>query len=350
MNQDSGPVAVNGRPYAKPIAPTVVVCVDGCEPDYLTEAMAAGRAPYLRAAVKRTPLLTAEAVLPSFTNPNNTSIITGVPPAVHGIAGNYFLDRQTGQETMMNDPVWLRAETIPAVMEKAGVACAVVTAKDKLRRLLGAGFGGICFSAEQPAHPEASGEELAGQAAPEIYSARASLFVLDAGLGLIRQKKAELIYLSLTDYIQHKYAPDEAEALDFYTAIDRRLAALDDLGAIVALTADHGMKPKTDPAGRPRIVFLQTELDRLLGPGRARVILPITDPYTVHHGSLGSLAMVYLTGDDDPSAALAALPGIESVVPRTEAADRHQLPPDRIGDFLVVSKSDWVIGTRAQRP
>ena len=33
-------------------------------------------------------------MVPSFTNPNNLSIVTGAPPAVHGICGNYFYDRE----------------------------------------------------------------------------------------------------------------------------------------------------------------------------------------------------------------------------------------------------------------
>ena len=89
------PITVNGRRYAWPGAPVVVVCVDGSEPAYMDEAIAAGRMPWL-AEVKRTGVYTlADCVVPSFTNPNNLSIVTGVPPCVHGIAGNFFLDPAT---------------------------------------------------------------------------------------------------------------------------------------------------------------------------------------------------------------------------------------------------------------
>src|SRR3954463_4224175 len=138
----NAPINVNGRTYRWMAQPLVVVCVDGCEPDYITQAMQAGRAPYLRELCAKGASYLADAVVPSFTNPNNLSIVTGTPPSVHGICGNYFYDRDTGTEVMMNDPKYLRAETILAAFSKAGARVAVVTAKDKLRRLLGKGLEG----------------------------------------------------------------------------------------------------------------------------------------------------------------------------------------------------------------
>jgi phosphonoacetate hydrolase len=52
------------------------------------------------------------------------------------------------------------------------------------------------------------------------------------------------------------------------------------------------------------------------------VILPITDPYVVHHGALGSFATVYLPAGADRAwlgKRLAALPGIEVVLDRSQA-------------------------------
>ena len=102
-------VTVNGRRYARPLQPVVVVCVDGCEPDYVTQAIQAGVAPYLKRMVEKGASVVGDCVVPSFTNPNNLSIVTGAPPSVHGICGNYFLDTSVGKEVMMNDPKWLRA-------------------------------------------------------------------------------------------------------------------------------------------------------------------------------------------------------------------------------------------------
>ncbi|HSE91857.1 MAG TPA: alkaline phosphatase family protein, partial [Methylomirabilota bacterium] len=142
-------VSVNGRTYRSPAAPTVVVCIDGSEPDYFDRAIEAGAAPAV-ARFRREGFATlARSVVPSFTNPNNLSIVTGVPPAVHGIAGNYFYDATTGREVMMNDPRYLRCGTMLAALAQVGARVAVVTAKDKLRRLLGHEMTGVCFSSEK---------------------------------------------------------------------------------------------------------------------------------------------------------------------------------------------------------
>ena len=357
MNTIDEAVQVNGRRYARPRAPTVVVCVDGCEPDYLTHAIQAGVAPWLARLHERGTSLIGECVVFSFTNPNNLLIVTGVPPSVHGICGNYFLDAARGEEVMMNDPAYLRAPTLLARFAASGARVAVVTAKDKLRALLGHGLDGICFSAEKAAEAtlDSAGidrvPELVGLPVPPVYSAALSAFVFAAGVRLMETHRPDLTYLSTTDYIQHKCAPGAPEANAFYAMMDRHLARLDAMGAVIALTADHGMSAKTDAAGRPRVLFLQQMLDDTLGAGLARVILPITDPYVVHHGALGSFATVYA-----PPAALARaserlrrLPGVECVLDRETAAERFELPPDRIGDLVVIADHLTVLGTRADR-
>jgi phosphonoacetate hydrolase len=92
----------------------VVVCVDGCEPDYIAQAVATGHMPWLARTLAQGTALVADCVVPTFTNPNNLSIVTGAPPSVHGICGNYLFDTATGTEVMMNDPKWLRAPTMLA--------------------------------------------------------------------------------------------------------------------------------------------------------------------------------------------------------------------------------------------
>src|SRR5688572_31692476 len=154
-------IEVNGRRYAPMAEPLVVVCVDGCEYDYLTEAAKSGSAPYIAQLLAGGSAFKGDCVVPSFTNPNNLSIVTGVPPAVHGICGNFFYDRDADAEVMMNDPKYLRAGTILAAFSEAGAKLAVVTAKDKLRKLLGHGIklgprlrgddGNCCFSSEKAA-------------------------------------------------------------------------------------------------------------------------------------------------------------------------------------------------------
>jgi phosphonoacetate hydrolase len=351
-------IEVNGRPYRLPERPSVVVCVDGCEPDYIAQAVAAGHMPWMKRVLAQGSAVVADCVIPSFTNPNNLSIVTGVPPAVHGICGNYLYDTESGVEVMMNDPKWLRAPTLLAAVAEAGCKVAVVTAKDKLRKLLGHQLRGICFSAEKA--DQATLEEhgidgvlaLVGMPVPSVYSAELSEFVFAAGVKLVQTHRPDLMYLSTTDYVQHKHAPGTAEANAFYAMMDRYLAELERLGCVIALTADHGMNAKTQLDASPNVIYLQDVLDGWLGSGRARVILPITDPYVVHHGALGSYATVYLPADLDASALaprIAALRGIETVLGRAEAARRFELPADRIGDLVVVSGRSVAIGGAAAK-
>ena len=352
-------ITVNQRSYRLPKHPTVVVCVDGCEPDYIAQAVAHGRTPWLKHVLAEGTVLVGDCVIPSFTNPNNLSIVTGAPPSVHGICGNYLFDVASNTEVMMNDPKWLRAPTLLAALADAGRAVAVVTAKDKLRKLLGHGMKGICFSAEKA--DEATQAEngvhgvpdLVGMDVPSVYSAELSEFVFAAGVKLMaRSRRPDVMYLSTTDYVQHKHAPGTEGADAFYAMMDRYLGQLDAMGCVIALTADHGMNAKTRMDAQPDVIYLQDVLDGWLGAGRARVILPITDPYVVHHGALGSFATVYLPSGVDAPALLkriAALRGIESVHDRAGAAERFELPADRIGDVVVVSERSTVIGTAASR-
>jgi len=355
-------VTVNGRTYAWPQRPTVVVCLDGSAPAYHLEAIKAGRMPWLAKAIARGADLRADCVIPSFTNPNNLSIVTGAPPSVHGISGNFFFDPASGAEVMMNDPKFLRAETLFAAFQKAGARIAVVTAKDKLRGLLGKGLklgaaGAVCFSAEKADRTTLAENGIdnalafVGLALPTVYSAGLSEFIFAAGVKLMASHRPDLMYLSTTDYIQHKHAPGTPVANDFYAMIDGYLAQLDAAGATIVITADHGMNAKHGSDGQPDVIYLQDLLDGWLGAGATRVILPITDPYVVHHGALGSYALVYLAAEQrDPIAArLRALPGVEAVLTRAEACARFGLPEDRVGDLVVVATTHKVLGTAAAR-
>ena len=350
-------MTVNGRSYAAPRQPTVVICVDGCEPDYIAQAVAAGLMPTMKRWLRDGTALVADCVVPSFTNPNNLSIVTGAPPSVHGICGNYLYDAATGTEVMMNDPKWLRAPTLLAALAEAGARCAVVTAKDKLRRLLGHGMRGICFSSEK-ADQVSEAENgisdvlpLVGMPVPDVYSAELSEFVFAAGVRLLHSRRPDVLYLSTTDYVQHKHAPGDPDANRFYAMFDRYLAELDAAGAVVAVTADHGMNAKVRLDASPNVIYLQDVIDAWLGAGRSRVILPITDPYVVHHGALGSFATVYLPAEaiGEARTRLLATPGIEVVLTREEAAIRFELPADRIGDLVVVSERSVVLGTSVSR-
>jgi phosphonoacetate hydrolase len=364
MNAQKTGVSINGRDYRWPERPVVVVCIDGSEPDYIEQAIAAGVMPWMKKVVEQQGSdLRAHCVVPSFTNPNNISIVTGVPPVVHGICGNFYYDRENDREVMMNEPELLRTPTIFKAFQDAGAKIAVITAKDKLRRLLGnelkLGEGGaICFSSEKSDQVSFANNgienvlDMVGMEVPSVYSAELSEFIFAAGVKLMETVRPDLMYLSTTDYIQHKFAPGSDGANSFYAMMDKYWAQLDALGAVIALTADHGMNAKHDDAGEPNIIYLQDEMDRIMGDAVARVILPITDPYVVHHGALGSYATVYLPPDADVEALkteLAAIDGIDAVYGNAEGCAHFDLATDRMGDLILVSSKHVVLGTTASR-
>ena len=346
--------AVNGRNYSPPARPVVVICLDGSSDEYLDAAMTRGLMPQLQRLGLAGWRGLARAAMPTFTNVNNSSIVTGVPPSGHGIGGNFFYDTSSGQEVMMNDSRFLRAGTLFPHAQRAGRRVAVVTAKEKLRDIFSSGLiaeGGIAFSSEKAAaavkatHGIDEVEKLVGPT-PAIYSGDASLYVLKAGAALLKAGRADFLYLSTTDFIQHKFAPSDAEALAFYAGIDAEIGRLIALGAVVGVTADHGMNAKQRADGSPNVIFLESELTAQFGAG-IRVILPITDPYVAHHGALGSFAQVHLPATMDVLAVqrwLLLRNGITEAYDRATAARLMELPPDRMGDLVVASGRDTVVG------
>jgi phosphonoacetate hydrolase len=347
---------LNGRAYNPSPSPLAVICVDGSADEYLDTAMARGLMPNLQRLCAGGYRGLARGAMPSLTNVNNASIVTGTPPRVHGIGGNYFFDTASGKEVMMNSAVFLRAETIFPAAQRAGRRVAVVTAKEKLRDIFASGLiglGGIAFSSEKAceARRETHGidevEQLVGPT-PPIYSGDASLYVLKAGVKLIERGVADFLYLSTTDFMQHKFAPDAAEAVKFYADIDEQLGHLLALGAVLGITADHGMNAKQKMDGSPNVIYLESELVDRFGSG-FRVILPITDPYVAHHGALGSFAQVHLPPTNGLAvgpviAFLQQLPGVTEVLERSCAARWMELPEDRMGDVVVCSSRDVVLG------
>lgn len=356
-SMDKPAVTVNGTQYRWPDRPLVVVCIDGGDPAYFRRFLSEGAIPYIARFVRQGFSAIADGTMPSFTCPNNMSIITGTPASRHGISGNYYLDTETGNPIVMTGPELLRGDTILSRFAAAGAKVISITAKDKLRKQLGKNLdvskGSISFSSEfaSKANLKENGIEnvleLTGMAQPDMYSMELSLFVLEAGIKLVESKRPHLMYLSLTDWVQHKYAPEESEAKRFYREIDARFGRLAELGATVALTADHGMNDKSDAEGRPNVIWLQDILDRKFGKGDTRVICPITDAFVGHHGALGGFVRVYCQGKAQPRdviAAAAAIDGVEQALGREDICRLYELPPDREGDVAVISRADVCIG------
>jgi phosphonoacetate hydrolase len=264
---------------------------------------------------------------------------------------------------MMNDVRFLRAPTLFSKFYEAGARVAMVTAKDKLRALLSAGLKfdegrAIAFSAERADETSMANNgvenasEWLGMPVPEVYSAELSEFVFAAGIKILNEMKPDIMYLSTTDYVQHKFSPQEQGAKDFYAMFDRYLGELQKFDVAIVVTADHGMKPKHDNNKEPAVIYMQDKMDEWLGIGQARVILPITDPYVVHHGALGSFATAYLPDNCDINSLItkiASCPEILKVISKEEAIATYDLPGDRIGDIVMISTENLTIGTSKDR-
>jgi phosphonoacetate hydrolase len=352
------PVIVNGVSYRWPDQPTVVVCIDGGDPAYLRHGVAAGCIPNIASFIQRGFSTIADGTMPSFTCPNNMSIITGAPASRHGISGNFYLDARSGEAVVMTGPELLCADTILARFSRAGAKVVSITAKDKLCKQLGKGLnvgaGSVNFSSERAdrcnlaEHGIENVLDFVGMPLPDIYSAELSLFVLAAAVKILERERPDLMFLSLTDYIQHKHAPEDAAAMEFYRAIDEQFGCLAELGALVALTADHGMNDKSQLDGRPNVIWLQDLLDEAFGAGDTKVICPITDYFVAHHGALGGFVRVWCQGEataDDVIDVIQTLNGIESVLDRDTVCRLYDLPPDREGDVAVIARSDVCIGS-----
>jgi len=351
-------VAVNGIAYRWPKRPVVVVCIDGGDPAYLRQFLADGGVPNIARFIAQGFGTVADGSMPSFTCPNNMSIITGTPTSRHGISGNFYLDTSTWQPVVMTGPELLRGDTILKQFADAGAKVISITAKDKLRKQLGKGLdvskGHVSFSSEYASRCTLADNgiqnvlEFVGMPQPDMYSMELSLFVLEAGVKLLAQRRPDLLYLSLTDWVQHKYAPEASEARRFYRALDDAFGRLAALDATVALTADHGMSDKSNAEGAPNVIWLQDILDAKFGAGTTTVICPITDAFVGHHGALGGFVRVWSRGAVSARQIIeliAGIDGIEMALDRENACKMFDMPADREGDVAVVARQDVCIGS-----
>jgi len=337
-------LVVNGRAYRPPRQPTVAFTIDGGDPRYLDDALQRGLMPALAGVLAGGGAYArGRGCMPSLTNPNNLAIVTGVPPSLHGVPGNHYLD-PSGEEVQLTDPGFLRAQSIHSALQNAGSRVLMVTAKDKLRRLLGAG-NVPSMSAERahdvglPAFDIVDVQPLVGRPHPGIYDWDLSHYAMEIGLAVHRRVGLDLLYVSLTDYVQHKEPPGGEMADCFFRRFDELLAEYVREGFLIGITADHGMNAK------PRIIYLEDVLSEQR-VGNHRVVLPITDPYVVHHGALGAFAWIHLPLADRDRACdvLASLDGVEEVYTREEAAVIFEHPADRIGDLSVTSDASTALG------
>lgn len=313
---------------------TLVAMIDGLDARYLDR----GDLPRLAALGSKGTSVEVDAVLPTVTNANNVSIACAAFPEEHGITGNSYLDESTGAAEYMEDGRSILIPTLFQRLAAAGRQSALLTAKVKTINLLADGAT-LAVAAEAPTPEQV---ERYGPP-PGIYSADINYWLWEVAIDLLEHRpELELVYVHTTDYPMHAWRPEDSRSTEYLQRLDDLIAAAVDVGDDLALyaTADHGMNDKVrcwdlakacGDRGAPVRFALSAERDR----------------YVRHHRTFGGTAWVWLhEPSDEPRVAevIAGLPGVESVLTRSDAARLHRLLPDRIGDLVVLGDRDTVFG------
>lgn len=300
--------------------PVIGVCLDGTGPNHL----AGVKMPNFWSGIYRD----AHAFLPTVTNTNNVSIITGVAPSVHGVVANTILEsKKTGKgegeiliETPLIQKSALKCESILSCASQKGHPVLVVTAKKKLVNLLGNGVhhNSLIVAIEDlndenspslKALEEKGLEGAIGEAGPppHIYTPEASVYCLRLAfeilsLGKYTGFRPSLVYISTTDYVQHLNSPKSKVSQDYYEKIDRELGRLKSKGR-VGVTADHGMNEKTNLLFIEDIVSKQNLT--------CKVGIAIKDAHMIHHLGFGSYVTVHTQDETAVMNIIKNLPGVQ---------------------------------------
>ena len=313
----------------------VVVMMDGFGLEYYD----ASPMPTLKKWASEGVFARVKGQMPAVTNTNNASICCGVPASAHGITGNSYLNRDTGQEDFMEDSRLLLAPTLFQKAARKGLKSGLFTSKKKTATLLNGGTS-LVVAAETPS-PELI--QRYGPA-PPIYSAEINHWLWKVVVDqLATRKDLDILYVHTTDYPMHMHAETAPESLAHLKGIDDQLAEAAHTAPDAAfyLSADHGMNHKTHA----------WDLQKACAAREAPVRLAISaerDKYPKHHLGLGGIAWVYLNQPGDEKRvrdAIGGLRGVEKILTRAEAARGYDLMPERIGDLVVTGDRDTVFGT-----
>ncbi len=317
-----------------PARRALVFLIDGFDPEYIRSS----DLPNLRALGRAGAFtLDGRGVMPSLTNVNHVSLMTGTFPARHGLSANFYYDRASGKEVFMDQAAFVQEPLLFERAKAAGWSTALVTAKEKLTRLLRRDLD-LCVDMSS-APPEVL--KVVGPP-PDIFSLEINLWVLRMAREVAARYAPRFLYVATTDYPEHKLPPESPEMRAHLKEMDALIgeivACFDLTDSVVALTADHGMNAKTRSVSPVRV---------LAEAGiRARGVPLIKDGLFAHHRDLGGSLYLFLEHPEAAGDALRALrgaPGIEVVLPRAEAG-RYQLPPERIGDLLCFGQRQWALG------
>jgi phosphonoacetate hydrolase len=311
----------------------VIIMMDGFGMSYFNSAPM----PHLKALVAKGFFKQVNALMPTVTNANNTSICTGTFPEVNGISGNFFLNDR-GEEEYMEDKHLVLAPTIFQKLKAFGIKSALISSKKKSTTLLPEGADIVV----SPETADTSWTNKIGTPA-SIYSAEVNYWSMKAGIYLLKNRKdIRCIYIHTTDYPMHTWAPADSNSIRHLANVDNLIGQINEAApdAAILITADHDVNHKSRCIDVQKVLKLQ-QVDIKLA------LSPEKDKYVKHHRGFGGASYVYLNKNSDVPAikkALYKIKGVETVLTRAEAAKKYHLPPARIGDLIVLGDSTTVFG------
>jgi phosphonoacetate hydrolase len=304
-----------------------IICLDGITWEYINNS----KTPFIDSLGKTGTSTICQTMVPTVTNVNNASIITCSFPEKHGITSNWYYDRGTGKEVFMDSNHFLKCNTFLENEAKKGKKVILLTVKDKLRRLLQTKEV-YSYSVEKPT---AEIVDKTGSV-PGIYELAASPWLLRAAYEEISERKWDIVYVSTTDFIPHKYAPKHRLAREYMSRIDEGLEYIHNHGYEMGIVSDHGMNHKStnfDP-----VTYLKEY------GVNSKIVASIKDEHIIHHMNLGGSAYLYTNLPEKAKMILSDCEGVEAIYSREEAAKKYRLMPARIGDLLILADKKYTFG------
>lgn len=315
----------------------LIIVIDGCAIDYISRE----NTPNFYRMAKRGFCKCVKSAIPSVTNVNHATILTGEFPLKHGVVGNYYYNRETGEQGFIEEAGYMKVDTIMDLYKKNGKSTALLTVKGKVLQVFGSGvkFG---ISVQKP--NEILIRYLDMEMPPEVGTLEANIWILEACHNLIKKNNPDLVYCTTNDYMMHNYAPDTKEGMQQMKDMDKWIGKIYDLDPTreIYITADHGMNKKS------KIVNLQNIMDK---KGYEVVCHPpIKDRYIENHiYQEGGVLYLYFSENaiENKEAIIKFLEDqefIETIYTNKEAERKYGLPSDNIGEYVVFAKADWAFG------
>jgi phosphonoacetate hydrolase len=312
----------------------IIFMIDGFDIGYYH----ASDMPVMRRMAREGFFKAGSCIFPSLTNANNISIACASWPDVHGVTTNCYYDHERNQAVFLEDSSFLCTPTIFEMAAGAGKASALLTCKAKTTLIMGKGAS-VSVAAETPQ------EEFRQKygTPPPMYSAEINYWLFDVGLDLLQTRPdLDLIYIHTTDYPMHKWAPEQAQSLEYMKTLDDYLGRFCEAAPdyTIALTSDHGMNSK-------KRCWDLAKACRNRGFDLKFAVSPVADRLLEHHGGFGGVSYLYLHNPHDHEGAietLMQLKGVEAVLDGPAAGQRFNLMTPRIGDLVVFPDRDTVFG------